>query len=107
MEEKKSKVKEFLDNMTNLTEEEKAAELKKFSSVDRQNILAVEYIAQDIYPAKRFNRNLNKLALKIGGKVYFPIVGWTPDKIDRKWLSRCKVKKFRNEKEDRTYILYT
>lgn len=106
MEEKKLTVEEFLENMANLNEEEKATELKKLSAVDRQNVLAVEYIAQDIYPAKRFSRNLNRLALNWGGKIYYPIVGWTPDKIDRKWLNRCKIKKFRNEKENRTYILY-
>ena len=92
--------------MANLNEEEKAAELKKLSPIERQNVLAVEYIAQDIYPAKRFNRSLNKLSFNFGGKIYFPIVGWVPDKIDRKWLNKLKIKKFHNPTENRTYILY-
>lgn len=106
MEEKKTKIEEYLDKVASLTEEEKAVELKKLSPVERQNALAVEYIAQDIYPAKKFSRNLNRLALNFGGKIYFPIVGWTPDKQDRKWLNRCQVKKLNNPKENRTYTLY-
>lgn len=106
MEEKKSKVQGVLENIGTMDQDQKTAELKKLSAIDRQNVLAVEYIASDIYPPKRFNRNLTRLALNFGGKVYYPIVGWTPDRIDRKWLNKCQIKKFRNEKEDRSYILY-
>lgn len=109
-------IREFLNNMATLDEEVREAELKKFSAIDRANILATEYIAADIYPVKHVNRNIIKLSLTFKGKVFYPIVGWNPDAASplgksltppvRRWLSGKQQYHLHNTKENRTYILY-
>lgn len=117
MEKGKATIVDFLNKMGNMTEEEKAAELKHFSAIDRANILCTEYIAGDIYPQGKFNRNMIKLTLRFNGKNFYPIVGWNPDATHpnsssalippmRRWLSRLKKYQLHNSQENRTYILY-
>lgn len=117
-EEKKIKtVEDFIRNCHELTPEDYAVELKQFSAIERANILATEYISKMDYPAGKFDRENIKVSLNIGGKIYYPIVGWNPDltnpyagemKISpmRKWLNRLPKRKIHNSREDRTYVLY-
>lgn len=111
-----TKLEDFLANMATLNEETYAAELKKFSATERANINALEYIAADIYPQKHVDRKKILLTLKVGEKLFYPIVGWDPDASHpnstalippmRRWLNGRKISHYHNPKENRTYTLY-
>lgn len=111
-------VASFVENSHLLTEEEYATGLSKFSSIEKQNITATEYIAYWAYPAGRFKKDDIKSIIKAFGQTYYPIVGWNPDTISpfageevkesaiRKQLKRLKCRKLHNPRENKTYILY-
>lgn len=117
MEKRKATIKDFLNEMGNMTEEEKTAELKHFNAIDRANILCTEYIAADIYPQSKFNQTNVRLSMRYGGKTFYPIVGWDPDASSpfaratqvppmRRWLNSKIQYHLHNSKENRTYTLY-
>lgn len=111
------RVEDLMKNADTLDPEVYAAELKKFSALERRNAQCVEYISEIWYPAGKFDRGNFLLTLKVNGRIYYPIVGWDPDAIHplsketrvppfRKWLNKLPKKKLHNPTENRTYILY-
>lgn len=119
MAEKEKKYKdlhEFLQETANLEPEELEVEMKKLSSVERENVKATEYIAAEYYPPKHVDMKKFKLTLKVAGKLFYPIVGWNPDALSpsakssiapmRKWLNSLKKMHLHNSNENRSYILY-
>lgn len=107
----------FIEHSHELNEETYAQEMSKFSSIDRQNISATEYIAYWAYPPGRFKKDMLKSMLVVDGQTYYPIAGWNPDaaiadeegvkeSVIRKQLKRLKKRKLHNPRENKTYILY-
>jgi len=111
---------DFVEHMTgSLDSEVLAAEFSRFSKVQRANWNSLEYICASIYPANMFDRTVQLLALRLDGKVYYPIVGWNPDakpsspaadgqKIStmRRWLNRQPKRVLHSSRENRDYVLY-
>lgn len=109
---------DFIQDCHTLEDEEYAIEAKKFSALERANIVASEYIEVSIYPPNKFDWSNMKMWLNVNGKRYFPIVGWNPDAVHpmaegiakvpvmRRWLNRLPKKVIHNSRENRTYILY-
>lgn len=109
---------EFVEKAYDCDPEVFAEELSHLTKLERENIAATEYIEAGIYPGGKFLRSNMKLAMRVEGKLYYPIVGWNPDaaapsategaKIPpmRKWLNRLPKKHFHNSRENKSYILY-
>ena len=104
MSEKRMNMVEYLRALPDMDPEVAEEELKKFSKVDRINIMQTVYIAFDIYPHKRFNSDLAKLCLKVEGRKYYPVI-WTPDALDLKWMSKLPSRHLHCTSENRTYTL--
>lgn len=108
---------ELVEKGQEFSEEEYLERFTKLSAIEKRNVSCLEYIAADIYPANRFDRDNMKLSMRVAGKVYYPIVGWDPDQAGpsstpgqippmRKWLNGQKKRKIHNSREDKTYVLY-
>ena len=119
MSEKERKNKDlqvFLQETPNMEPEELEAEMKKLTSLERENVKALEYIAAELYPAKHVDMKKFKLTLRVAGRLYYPIVGWNPDALSpnsksaiapmRKWLNSLKQMHLHNSNENRSYVLY-
>ena len=112
-------VSSFIEHRHELNEETAALELAEFSSIDRQNIQATEFIAYWAYPSGRFKKDNLKNMLVAFGQTYYPIAGWNPDAsmtsdedgnaketVIRKTLKRLKKRTLFNPRENKRYILY-
>ena len=108
---------EFVQKAYDCDPEVFAEEMSQLTKLEKENIAATEYIEAGIYPGGKFLRSNMKLAMKVGGKLYYPIVGWNPDvaspfadgtKIPpmRKWLNRLPKRHLHNSRENKSYVLY-